>query len=191
MFGEPTKLILDDSGLFHHCSQYGVTLIIPEGAVQQSASVWFAVCLLSDKFNFGDYVPVTPIVWVYVDQKLLKPAELYLPHHLDIGKVTNELVRLTATDDSKFQFQKCEMYQFDIEGTVFKLFSPHFCSNCIAVDADKYRKIPKRYLIGKSFKEETDRDYIQFVYEFSFLYCQQKCIEVSQFVIINHFFFRH
>uniref|UniRef100_A0A1X7TG29 Uncharacterized protein n=1 Tax=Amphimedon queenslandica TaxID=400682 RepID=A0A1X7TG29_AMPQE len=100
-FDELHKLLLDRSGLVYHCSQYGVTLIIPEGAVQESATVWFGACLFSDKFKFGDYVPVTPIVWVHIDRKLDKCAELYIPHDVAISSEINlqQFTVLTAHDD--------------------------------------------------------------------------------------------
>uniref|UniRef100_A0A1X7TG78 Uncharacterized protein n=1 Tax=Amphimedon queenslandica TaxID=400682 RepID=A0A1X7TG78_AMPQE len=100
-FGELQKLSLDSSGLLYHCSQYGVTLIIPEGAVQESATVWFGACMFSDKFKFGDYVPVTPIVWVHIDQKLDKNAELCIPHDVLFSSEVNlqQFNVLTAHDD--------------------------------------------------------------------------------------------
>ncbi|XP_019862795.1 PREDICTED: uncharacterized protein LOC109591507, partial [Amphimedon queenslandica] len=178
VFGKLTKLQLQANGLIHHCDQSGVTLIVPEGAVEQPATVWFGACLCSDKFNFGDYVPLTPIAWVYITQKLKKPAELYLPHYMDVDKaigIKAKLLRLTATDDCHFKFQRCDDNQFDIETSVFKLLSPHFCSNCIASTYEIYEEIPKRYLIGKCFKETIDKGYFQVEVEYIFLYFQQTC----------------
>ena len=58
-----TVLEFTATGLVHHCSQYGVTLIIPEGAIEGTATVWFGVTLLSNKFKFKDNsVPVSPVL---------------------------------------------------------------------------------------------------------------------------------
>ncbi|XP_019863514.1 PREDICTED: uncharacterized protein LOC109592525, partial [Amphimedon queenslandica] len=54
-FDELTKLQVGSNRTEYHSSQYGVTLNIPEGAVQGSATVWFGTVLFSDKFKFGDY----------------------------------------------------------------------------------------------------------------------------------------
>uniref|UniRef100_A0A1X7T094 Uncharacterized protein n=1 Tax=Amphimedon queenslandica TaxID=400682 RepID=A0A1X7T094_AMPQE len=61
IYGNLTVLPVDSNGLFYHCDKYGTTLIIPEGAVQESATVWFGACLYGDNFDFDHYVPVTPI----------------------------------------------------------------------------------------------------------------------------------
>ena len=138
--------------------------------------------MYSDKFKFGDYVPVTPIAWVYITQKLIKPAELYLPHHIDVDKavgIKTKLLRLTAADDSHFKFQRCDDNQFDIETSVFKLLSPHFCSNCVASTYEICKEIPKRYQLGKCFKEARVGGYFQVEVEYIFLYFQQTCKKVS------------
>uniref|UniRef100_A0A1X7UV74 Death domain-containing protein n=1 Tax=Amphimedon queenslandica TaxID=400682 RepID=A0A1X7UV74_AMPQE len=137
-FGEVYMLSLDSSGLVYHCNQYGVTLIIPEGAVKESTTVWFGACLLSDKFKFGDYVPVTPIVWVHIDRKLDKSAELYIPHDVIISSESNlqQFAILTAHDDcSDVVEDQCDKEEFRIiswkpvtftgDGQVSLSFEPH------------------------------------------------------------------
>uniref|UniRef100_A0A1X7UGG2 Death domain-containing protein n=1 Tax=Amphimedon queenslandica TaxID=400682 RepID=A0A1X7UGG2_AMPQE len=182
-FGEVHELSLDSSGLVYHCSQYGVTLIIPEGAVQESATVWFGACLFSDKFKFGDYVPVTPIVWVHIDQKLDKSAELYIPHDVAISSDTNlqQFTVLTAHDDDcsdviSFQ-ENCGSQAESTSGLqIFKILSPHFCSNCIAAQKGEYKFIPRRYLIARADKKNGRELSVQFI----FLCQQEGCTEVVE-----------
>ncbi|XP_019854556.1 PREDICTED: uncharacterized protein LOC100633393 isoform X4 [Amphimedon queenslandica] len=182
-FGELQKLSLDISGLVYHCSQYGVTLIIPEGAVQESATVWFGACLFSDKFKFGDYVPVTPIVWVHIDRKLDKCAELYIPHDVAISSDTNlqHFTILTAHDDDcsdviSFQ-ENCGSQAESTSGLqIFKILSPHFCSNCVAVQKGEYKFIPRRYLIARADKKNGRELSVQFI----FLCQQEGCTEVVE-----------
>ena len=57
IFENLTVLELIYTGLVHHCSQYGVTVIIPEGAIEDTATIWFGVMLLSEKFKFKDLNP--------------------------------------------------------------------------------------------------------------------------------------
>ena len=176
IFDNLTPLQVDSSGLVHHNSEYGVTLIIPEGAIQQSATVWFGVCLYSDKFKFGDYVPVTPIVWVHIDQKLHKCAKLYLPHDIVISSEADlqKFTVLTADDDnqtSAMDFYENYNLQVKIEpnSQIFEIKCPHFCTNCIAAKKRKYKAISRRYLIARADKENGSKD---LTVEFIFL-CQQ------------------
>ena len=177
-------LPVDATGLIHHCSQFGVTLIIPEGAIEQTATVRFGVCLLSDKLKFeGDFIPVSPIVWVYIDCQLIKPAELYIPHHIDVSNVkdpNSQLVLLTADEksfirDNVFTFKQCHEHEVTIESTLVKVVTHCLSSNCIAIKSNTYRDIPKRYLIARADKKEDD---VLFV-EFSFIYQQKVFKKVS------------
>ena len=174
------------SGLVHHCSQYGVTLIISEGAIEHTAIVWFGVCLFSDKFKFeDDYIPVSPIVWIYINCQLIKPAELYIPHHIDVSNMkdtNNQLYLLTADDesfrrDSLFTCKQNQKYQVTIESTLVKILAHHFCSNCIGVKRTEYSIIPKQYLIIRADKL-LDNGHTLLV-DYCLLYLQDKCIEVS------------
>ncbi|XP_019852218.1 PREDICTED: uncharacterized protein LOC109582069 [Amphimedon queenslandica] len=182
-FGEVYMLSLDSSGLVYHCNQYGVTLIIPEGAVKESTTVWFGACLLSDKFKFGDYVPVTPIVWVHIDRKLDKSAELYIPHDVIISSESNlqQFAILTAHDDCSdvISFQKNYMPQLQLESgfQIFKILSPHFCSNCVAVQNRVYQAISKRYLIARADKKIGSR---KLLVQFIFLCQLQGCRKVVE-----------
>ena len=184
IFKEPTVFEVPTTGLVHHCSQYGVTLIIPEGTIEHTATVWFGVCLFSDKFKFeDDYIPVSPIVWIYINCQLIKPAELYIPHHIDVSNMkdtNNQLYLLTADDESfkrnsMFTFKQNYEYQVTIDSTLVKILAPHFCSNCIATKGNTYREIPKKYLIARADKREDDTLFVKF----SFLYQQKGCMKVS------------
>ena len=184
IFKKLTVLEVTTTGLVHHCSQYGVTLIIPEGAIEHTATVWFGVCLFSDKFKFeDDYIPVSPIVWIYINCQLIKPAELYIPHHIDVSNMkdcNNQLYLLTADDelfksDKIFTFKQNHEYQVTIESTLVKVLAPHFCSNCIATKGNMYKNLPKKYLIARADKSEDDTLFVEFI----FLYRQKGCMKVS------------
>ncbi|XP_019861244.1 PREDICTED: uncharacterized protein LOC109589631 [Amphimedon queenslandica] len=167
IFGELIKLKFDSKGLVHHCSKTGVTLIIPEGAVQQPATAWFGVCPFSTKFKFGDYIPITPIVWVYIDQKLTKPAELYLPHNINIGTTTKNLfVHLTASDQNflekgKFLFT-CSNVKMEVDSEMFKTYCDHFCSHCVAMEKNAYQGTQKHYMIAMAEKQQDETTFVDF-----------------------------
>ena len=177
-------LEITTTGLVHHCSQYGVTLVIPEGAIEHTATVLFGVCLFSDKFKFeDDYIPVSPIVWIYINCQLIKPAELYIPHHIDVSNMkdaNNQLYLLTADDESfrrnsMFTFKQNYEYQVTIESNLVKVVAPHFCSNCIATKGRTYKEIPKTYFMVQAEKRQEDSVFVDFV----LLYAQQGCKKVS------------
>ena len=194
-----TVLEATTTGLVHHCIQYGVTLIIPEGAVEGTATIWFGVTLLSDKFHFkDDLIPVSPIVWTYINYQLMKPAELYIPHHIDVSNMMhpeNELCLLTADDEffirnGMFAFKPIHENQVIIESTLVKIVALHFCSNCVATTSNSHRKIPKRYLIARADKKVDDDVFV----DFSILYQQPGCMKVSFIIfkcIVNYLNYRH
>ena len=189
-----TKLEVNDTGLVHHCSQYGVTLIIPEGAVEQTATVWFSVCLISSKFRFADdFIPVSPIVWTHINCQLMKPAELYIPHHIDVYsmKAPNDQLFLLTADDECFEREKTFVFKrnnkclLTIESTLVKIVTSHFYCNCIATKGHVYREILKRYLIAVAQK----KDYNDLLYvDICFLYQQPGCMKVSSICGLNYLY---
>ena len=183
------ELKVDNSGLVYHCSQYGVTLIIPEGAVQQPTTVWYGACLLSDRFKFeGDYIPVSPIVWIYIDSQLMKPAELYIPHHINTTKmperdINDNIFLLTAEDVlwDCLNFTQNSTINVEINSLFAKIATTHFCSNCIATNGEKYREIPKRYSIARADKVDEEGTLIV---EFIFIYQEDDCQKVRSVAIV-------
>ena len=182
---ELIELNVNNSGLVYHCSQYGVTLIIPEGAVQQPTTVWYGACLLSDRFKFeGDYIPVSPIVWIYIDGQLTKPAELYIPHHIDTmheENIKEKLVLLTAEDENPFNFQKNIDIQLTINPTMVKINTLHFCSNCVA-KGNQCTELPNRYLIVDAYKKDPVGG--DLFADFAVIYQQPKCKKVCPIIML-------
>ena len=174
-----TTLTVTCTGLVHHSSQYGVTLIIPEGAIEHTATLWFGVCLFSEKFKFEeDFIPVSPIVWMHINSQLTKPAALYIPHHVDVSNmedIINQLHLLTADNGSFrngiFTFKQNYNYQMIIEPTLVKLFIIDYCSNCIGIERTKQSIIPKQYLIIRADKV-SDNGHTLFV-DYCLLYLQK------------------
>ena len=183
---ELIELNVNSSGLVYHCSQYGVTLIIPEGAVQQPTTVWYGACLLSDRFKFeGDYIPVSPIVWIYIDSQLTKPAELYIPHHIDTAmheeNIKEKLVLLTAEDENLFNFQKNIDIQLTINPTMVKINTLHFCSNCVA-KGNQCTELSNRYLIVDAYKKDPVGS--DLFADFAVIYQQPKCKKVCPIIML-------
>ena len=184
---------VDATGLIYHSSQYGVTMIIPEGAVKTKAIVSIGVCFVSEKFEFeDDFVPVSPVVWAYINCQLTKPAELYIPHHIDVSNMehpNSQLYLLTADDESflkdkLFTFKHNKEIKMTIESMLVKFRPPHFCSNCIAIKGQAYTKIPKRYLIAKMEQRLLDHSLL---IDLCFLFEQKICKEVCDNLTVYTF----
>ena len=188
-----TEVPVDATGLIYHSSQYGVAMIIPEGAVKTKAILSIGVCFVSEKFKFeDDFVPVSPVVWAYINCQLTKPAELYIPHHIDVSNMerpNSQLYLLTADDESflkdkLFTFNHNQEIKMTIESMLVKFRPPHFCSNCIAIKGQAYTKIPKRYLIAKMEQRLLDHSLL---IDLCFLFEQKICKEVCDNLIVYTF----
>lgn len=182
IYGEVTKLSVNSSGLNHNCSQYGVTLSIPEGAIQLPATVWFGACQYSSELKFGDYTPVTPIVWVYIDQKLMKPAELHLPHYIDTTDPKCQLTLLRADDsmlhnEDELSFCENNEHAMEIESQLCKIFCHHFCSLCVAMKSEEYKNALKISMIIMAEK----RDQMKQFNEFCIFPYQESCKKVASY----------
>ena len=160
-------------------------MIVPEGAVKTKATIWIGASLFSEKFKFEDNsVPVSPIVWTYINCQLLKPAELYIPHHIDVSSMespNNHLYLVTADDksilrDSTFTFKQTQKDKMTIESSLVKICAFHFCSHCCAVK--EYEKIPKQYLLIQAEKIQDDNHAL--LVDFCLLYHQKICREVTK-----------
>ena len=168
-------------------------MIIPKGAVETKAIIWIGVCFVSDKFKFeNDFIPVSPVVWAYTNSQLIKPAELYIPHHIDISNMeehNNQLYLLTADDESflrdeVFTFKCNQEIKMTIESTLANFRPPHFCSNCIGTKDQAYREIPKRYLIAQAERRLSD---CSLLVDLCFLFEQEMCKEVCDNLIVYTF----
>ena len=196
VFGDLTRLRVDSNGLIHHCSQYGVTLIIPEGAVQekQTVTLHFGACLYSNKFKFGNYIPVTPIVWVYIKQELVKPAELHLPHHVDATNpfTKSKLTLLTAGDEffnkNELHFTVDDDSVLEVDFALCKTSRNHFCSTCVGIKKSSFRDIQKRYRLAIAEKQKSDVTLLFHCIIFpSQIACKKVCFVASMFSKLVHF----
>ena len=187
-----TEVSVDATGLIYHSSQYGITMIVPEGAVETKATIWIGISFVSDKFKFEDnFVPVSPVVWAYTNIQLTKPAELYISHHIDVSNMkeaNNQLYLLTADDESflkdkVFTFKHNQEIKITVESMLAKFCPPHFCSNCIGTESQAYGEMPKRYLIAKAERRLPG----SLLVDLCFLFEQVLCKEVGDNLTICTF----
>ena len=158
-FDEIFETSFDKNGLFYHSYEYGVTIIIPPGAVQQQCILQFGACLILPHVRSNDsYIPVSPFVWIDIDKELLKPAELYIPHYVDIN--CGEELYLLSSEKKSSEIE--EAFVFAVNTKACTSFSPtlarictmQFCSLCIATKSENPPH--KRYHLLFAEKELED-----------------------------------
>ena len=148
------EMSFDASGLFYHSYKYGVTIIIPPGAVLKPCTLQFGACSLLPHFRSSDsFIPVSPFVWMHIDSLLLKPVELYIPHYVDVSsdEDMNNLCLLNTKDNFEV-FMVDKVAQVSFSPTLARILTTHFCSLCIAA-----KDVPrKRYILLYAEKEFDD-----------------------------------
>jgi hypothetical protein len=179
IFNVMEKLQVDSSGIIYRCNQYGVTINIPEGAVTEPITLWYGANLSSDRFQLKDFVPVSPIVWIYSSSQLLKPAEVYIPHHVSViginkSYIKSRLFLLTASDDvtQKDIIFDSQIESFQVCRKYVMISTEHFCSYCLAEKKDTALK--KHYQICRAMKTTPDNDVLVNI---CFMYDEKKCRE--------------
>ena len=148
------EMPFDENGLFYHSYKYGVTIIIPPGAVLQPCTLQFGACLLLPHFRSSDsFIPVSPFVWIHIDSLLAKPAELYIPHYVDVSNDENKkTLCLLTTKENCEVFTADKVAQVSFSPTLARIFTTNFCSLCVAAK-DPPRK---RYYLLYAEKELED-----------------------------------
>ena len=100
-------------------------MIVPEGAVDTNANIWIGVNFFNDKFKFkDDFISVSPIVWAYINCQLIKPAELYISHYIDVANMkdpNNQLYLLTA--DESFLRDKVFLLKVTKKSNYYRLYA--------------------------------------------------------------------
>ena len=148
------EMSFDENGLFYHSYKYGVTIIIPPGAVLKPCTLQFGACLLLPHFRSSDsFIPVSPFVWIHIDSLLAEPAELYIPHYVDVSSDENKMkLCLLTTKENPEVFTTDELAQVSYSPTLARILTTHFCSLCVAS-----KDVPrKRYILLYAEKEFDD-----------------------------------
>ena len=132
----------DENGLFYHSYKYGVTIIIPPGAVLKPCTLQFGACLLLPHFRSNEsFIPVSPFVWINIDSLLSKPTELYIPHYVDVSsEEVNKNLCLLNTKDNFEVFTADKVAQVSFSPTLTRVITTHFCSLCVAAKTPPQKK---------------------------------------------------
>ena len=128
------EMSFDEKGLFYHSYKYGVTIIIPPGAVLKPCTLQFGACLLLPHFRSSDsFIPVSPFVWIHIDSLLAKPAELYIPHYVDGSSDEDKMkLYLLSTKENCQVFTTDKLARVSFSPMLARILTTHFCSLCVA-----------------------------------------------------------
>ena len=177
----------DKNGLKYHLSNHGITVIIPENAVDGDALLRIGVYYNVDsviQFPHG-YKLVSDIFWIDSSIPLLKDVELYIPHCVKTCK-ENESKRLgffMASDEFfrtngvlKFREIPEHTYDFENDSSYGKLVIDHFCSGCILEKMDE-EALPLQYLVTRVLPNDCDKSIwmVDLVFSYALPTCHKVC----------------
>ena len=179
--GNMLEISFDENGLFYHSYKYGVTIIIPPGAVLNPCTLQIGARLLLPRFRSSDsLIPVSPFVYIHIDSVLAKPAELYIPHYVDVSSDGDKMKLCLLTteanclhEDQSFMFTVNSTASVTFSPSLAKIYTYYFCWLCIATE-DRTPP-PKRYHLLIAEKELKDGS---LNVDICIMYSIQLCIEV-------------
>ena len=175
----------DKTGLKHHLPNHGITVIIPEDAVDRDALLRIGVYYV-DLFQFPeDHRLVSDVFWIDISVPLHKKAavQLYIPHYVMIkNKGDTQNLRFFLAPDEPFKksgvfkFTEANKQSYSFEPDNYgKLVMNHFCSGCI-LEKRESSGLPLEYLVTRVIP--TDRDKPSWNADFVFSYALPTCQKV-------------
>ena len=174
----------DKTGLKHHLPNHGITVIIPENAVNRKAILRIGVYYV-DSFQFPeDHRLVSDVFWIDTSIPLHEQtaAQLYIPHCAMI-KSQNDSKNLRfflAPDES---FKRSGVFKFTEANKQFYSFEPdnygklvmnHFCSGCF-MEKKESSGLSLEYLVTRVVPTNRDRPSwnADFVFSYALPTCQK------------------
>ena len=166
-------------------SDHGITVIIPENAINEDEALLRVGVYYVDSFQFPEgYRLVSEVFWIDSNVPLHKNVDFYMPHFVKILNKhdTRKLKFFLASDESfrnygVFKFTDAALdheYYFEL-GCYGKLVLSHFCSGCILEEIDS-NQLPLEYLVTSVLPSYRDRP--SWTADFVFSYALPVCLKV-------------
>ena len=181
-----SEVRFDRRGLKYHMSDYGITVIIPENAVDGDALLRIGVYYI-DSFQFPeDHRLVSDVFWIDSNVPLQRAVELYVPHFAKIENKNNacKLHFFLSSDMSylssgvmKFLQAPRNSYSFATKAHNGRLILNHFCSGCIMKKVTE-DALPLQYLITRVLPKDCETN-LTWAVDFVFTYALPSCQKVS------------
>ena len=193
----------DKSGLKCHLSNHGITVIIPENAINEDKAILSVGVYYINSFQFSEgYRLVSEVFWIDSNIPLHKDVDFYMPHFVKLKNKndTKKLKFFLASDESfkkygVFKFTDAvpsHEYSFEPDnGCYGKLVLNHFCSGCILEEIDNNDLLPLEYLVTSVFPTNRDRPAwtAEFVFSYAVPICREVCVKhkfIVSLMIIFH-----
>ena len=179
-----SQVKFDVKGLKYHMPDHGITVIIPENAVNTDTVLSIAVYYINSFQLPEGHRLVSEVFWIKTSVTLHKNAEFYVPHFVKVRdeEDSNKLGFFMASDISTGDIQTftevpANSCSFEPESSYGKLVMEHFCSGCILERIDR-NGLPLRYLITRVFpndSEEKKKWKADIVFSYALPSCRMVC----------------
>ena len=175
----------DKTGLKCHLSDHGITIIIPENAINEDEAILRVGVYYVDLFQFPEgYRLVSEVFWIDSNVPLHKNVNFYMPHSVKIKSKndTRKLKFFLASDElfrnyGVFKFtDAAPNHQYFFDSTCYgRLVLNHFCSGCILEEIDSNGLLPLEYLVTSVLPTNRDRRLwtAEFVFSYALPICQK------------------
>ena len=178
-------------GLKYHMSDHGITVIVPENAVDAEAQICIGIYYTEPSQLPQGYRLVSEVFWIETSVHLLKCLELYVPHFAEIRNEhdSKKLSFFMTSDElcsgvSEFVEAPTNSCTFEPGSCYGKVVLDHFCSGCILENVD-VDKLPLQYCITRIFPNDSrscTRE--RWEADFVFSYALPACLKVCKYTIL-------
>ena len=194
----PEVLKFDARGLKYHMPDHGITVIIPEKAVDAEAQISIGIYYTEPSQLPQNYRLVSDVFWIETSIHLQKCVELYVPHFVGLRNENDskKLSFFITSDESDMSSSVLEFvevptnsYTFEPERCYGKVVLDHFCSGCILENVD-VDKLPLRYCITRIFPNDSHlHTHKKWEADFVFSYAHLTCLKVCKYYTSEYFIY--
>ena len=181
-----SKVKFDARGLKYHMPDHGITVIIPENAVDAEAQMCIGIYYIEPSQLPQCHRLVSEVFWIETSVHLQKCVELYVPHFAEVRNENDskKLSFFMTSDESYMSSGVSEFveapnnYTFEPGSCYGKVVLDHFCSGCILENVD-VDKLPLKYYVTRIFPNDSDsctRE--KWKADFVFSYALPTCLKV-------------
>ena len=191
-FRTTSKVKFDVRGLKYHMPDHGITVIIPENAVDVEAQICFGIYHVETSRFPQDRRLVSEVFWIETSIHFQKSVELYVPHFVEIKneKDSEKLSFFMASDESYMSSGVLDFIEAPTNSCTFepgscygKVVLDHFCSGCILENID-VDKLPLQYCITRILpKDSRSCTCEKWKVDFVFSYALPACLKVCKYTI--------
>ena len=200
LFRTMSKVKFGAKGLKYHMPDHGITVIIPENAVDAEAQICIGIYYTKPSQLPQGYRLVSEVFWIETSVHLQKCVELYIPHYVEIRNendskklsffvTSDESDTSSSVSDLAFVEVPTNRCAFEPGSCYGKVVLDHFCSGCILEDVD-VDKLPLRYCITRILPNDShSHTHKKWEADFVFSYAHPTCLKVCKYYTSQYFIY--